>query len=55
MNDEIIFKPFKTNVFYRNILNIILGIVLKSHLRDWDWKAGIGDSLVSLIHSKVLS
>ena len=34
---------------------IILGIVLKSHLRDWDWKAGIGDSLVSLIHSKVLS
>ena len=34
---------------------IIWGIVLKSHLRDWDWKAGIGDSLVSLIHSKVLS
>ena len=34
---------------------VIGGVLLKTHLRDGDLKAGIGDSLISLVHSKVTS
>ena len=34
---------------------VVLGVGLKIHLRGGDWKAGIGDSLVSLVHSEVIS
>lgn len=34
---------------------VTIGVLLKIHLRDFDVKAGIGDSLTSLVHSKVIS
>ncbi len=41
--------------YCKYFLFFIVSLIIKSHLRDWDWKAGFGDTLISFVHNKVLS
>ena len=34
---------------------VVGGYLLKTHLRNWDWKAGFGDTLISLVQCRMVS